>query len=229
MPKLISRNVVALSLDLVGSRKVQDRKGFAKKLEKTLRELKGRFGTSWLAPPVTARGIDELSGAMTGAAAAFDFLVALNLAVWPERFRMGIGVGTIDVGLESGDAADLDGTAFHNAAEAVRRAGRDGIPLALHGEGVTAREAGVIEALALLHARVLQGWHGATHAAAVAYRERGTQTSAAAQLKLTQQAISQALERGQHEDLTLAEDAVRLWLAGLLPGNTAKEAPRGTR
>ena len=208
---------------------MQDRAGFARRLEATLRHLKTRFAKSWLAPPVTARGIDELSAAMRRPDAVFDFLVAMNLAVWPQRFRMGLGIGTLDVGLASGDAADLDGPAFHNAAEAVRRAGRDGIPFAAHGDGLIARDVGVVEAAALLHGRVLQGWHDATHAAVVAYRETGTQVKAAARLKLTQQAVSQALDRAQHDDLTLTEHAVRLWLVGLGTEARTKEATRGIR
>lgn len=220
-------NVYALSLDLVQSRRVQDRKGFGAHLEKTLSEMGRRFAASWMAPPVTARGIDEVSAAMSTPTAVFDFLVALNLAVWPQRFRMGLGIGIVDVGLE-GDAADLDGPGFHHAAEAVRRAAREGIPFAIEGGARGRDQTGVVEAAALLHGRVMGGWHPAMHAAVVAYRDLQTQAKAARRLRLTQQAVSQALDRAQHDDLTRTEDAVRLWLAGLGGVGSFAEVPRGS-
>ncbi len=178
-----------LSLDLVKSRRVKDRAAFVLRLKKALAHAGQRFAGEWLKPPVISRGIDEVSAALKRPDHAFDFLVELNLALWPQRFRLGVGAGVIDIGLR-GDAADLDGTAFHNAAEAVRRAARDGIPFAIESPLIPVPQARVAESLALFHANTVADWKRRMHDAAMAYRSTGTQHDAAKKLKTSQQSVS---------------------------------------
>lgn len=213
-----------LSLDLVKSRRVKDRAAFVVRLKKALAEAGRRFGGEWLKPPVISRGIDEVSAAFKRPEHAFDFLVGLNLSLWPQRFRMGVGVGVIDIGLR-GDAADLDGTAFHNAAEAVRRAAREGIPFAIEGEGVGREAARVVETLTLFHANTVLEWKPRMHDAAMAYRATGTQGGAAKRLGATQQSVSRTLARAHHAELLAAEDSLRLWL-GTLEREPRAEPPK---
>lgn len=203
-----------LSLDLVKSRRVKDRAAFVIRLKQTLAEAGHRFAGDWLKPPVISRGIDEVSAALKRPDHAFDFLVWLNLALWPQRFRLGVGVGVIDIGLR-GDAADLDGTAFHNAAEAVRRAARDGLPFAIEAPSIPTPQGRIAETLALFHGNTIAEWKPRMHDAAIAYRSTGTQQDAARKLKVTQQSVSRTLARAHHEHLLTAEDSLRLWLESL--------------
>lgn len=210
-----------LSLDLVKSRRVKDRAAFVLRLKKALAQAGQRFAGEWLKPPVISRGIDEVSAALKRPDHAFDFLVDLNLALWPQRFRLGVGVGIIDIGL-SGDAADLDGTAFHNAAEAVRRAARDGIPFAIESPLIPAPQARIAETLALFHGNTIADWKPRMHDAAAAYRATGTQHDTARKLNVSQQSVSRTLARAHHENLLAAENSLRLWLASLKPGPAPK-------
>jgi predicted DNA-binding protein (UPF0251 family) len=199
--------------DLVGSRQVADREAFEARAKATLADLATAWpDAGWVAGPILTRGIDEVAAVLARPRRAFDFAVGLNLAVWPQRFRFALASGTIDIGLEAGNVADMGGTAFHHAADAIARARRDRQPFALALEDCPEATAGLVEAAAALHQAIVVRWTEREAATVRAYRQAGSQAAAAERLGVSQQAVSDAMRRAVASDLARAEDAIRHWL-----------------
>jgi hypothetical protein len=211
----VSNRVYALVADLAASRRVEDRPGLSRLIEAVLRrEAKT---VHWSAPPVTTRGLDEISAIVRKPEHAFDFIVTLNLTVWPHRFRFALASGALDVSVRARDAAAADGEAFHRTAEALARAKRDDLTLAIAIPELADDRRALIETLARLHSTLLASAPPAAIEALRAQRSLGgaTQTRLAARLGQTQQSVSAALRRANARDLAAAEDAIRSAL-GLL-------------
>ncbi|KAA0214413.1 MAG: hypothetical protein DYG94_11045 [Leptolyngbya sp. PLA3] len=198
----------ALIADLVNSRRVKDRQGLSRRLQGALASLGATFVDEWLVPITNAKGIDELSAALMRPDRAFDIATALNELVWPEEFRWALGAGTIDIGLDSGDAGDLDGTAFHAAADALRR-GRSGkLLFALALPGVDGGSTALIEAAALAHAEYMQRWSERQRQFVRAVRGQQTQLAVAEQFGVSAQTVSQSLRRAGFDTMRRIEEAI---------------------
>lgn len=203
----------ALIADLVNSRRVTDRQGLARRLQVALQALRATFADEWLVPITNAKGIDELSAALLRPDRAFDIATALNELVWPEKFRWALGAGTIDIGLESGDAGDLDGTAFHVAADALRRAKSQKILFALAVPGLDKGSLALIEAAALAHAESMERWSERQREFVRAARVEQTQLAVAEQFEVSAQTVSQSLLRAGFGTMQRIEEAIHWRLA----------------
>lgn len=198
----------ALIADLVHSRRVTDRVGLSQRLHAALGALRTTFADEWLVPLVNAKGIDELSAALTRPDRAFDIAIAMNELVWPEKFRWALGAGTIDIGLESGDAGDLDGTAFHIAADGLRRAKEDRLPFTVSIPQVGEGTRGLIEAAALAHGQMMGDWSERQREFVRAARQTETQLEVAEQFQVSAQTVSQSLMRASFGVMRQIERAV---------------------
>jgi hypothetical protein len=101
----MGRAAYVIAGDLIASRKAPQRTLLARRIERELAALAEEHSALWIAPPVTTRGIDEISCVLRQPEPACDVAVRLNLALWPQRFRVALASGEIDVATDSGDAA----------------------------------------------------------------------------------------------------------------------------
>ena len=206
----------ALVGDLIKSRMQSNRSALAEQIEDVIWQINEHFAPDIVAPLETTRGLDEVSSLLQEPTHAFDIAFALNLSLWPAMFRFGLGDGDIDVWGKSGRASDMDGSAFHHAAEALAL-GRDrDISFTTNIQGLPHATQSLIEAAGVLHQAVMRDWTPKSAEVIRIYRplsgENPTQEQVAAQLDQSQQAISDAIRRGHLSDLTLAQDAIRLVL-----------------
>jgi hypothetical protein len=209
-------SVIAISADLAGSRKAKNRTQLAEKIEHVIAGLTEPFAAHWLAPPMLTRGLDELSAAMDSLLPVFDFGVALNEALWPHRFRFGVGVGLVDIGLETRVATRLDGTAFHLAAEALAEARRMHRPLIIKHPAADPVLVLSLEALAEAHAALVEGWTPAAARHVPLMRSFGHQVSVAATMGVSQQVVSRTLGRARYRTLCNIETAANQIIASRL-------------
>jgi len=203
----------ALIADLENSRLVEDRRGLADRLEAAMTELADLYADDWLAPIASSKGIDELSSALTRPDRAFEIAVAMNERVWPERFRWALGAGTIDIGLETGDATALDGTAFHRAADALRRAKDSRLLFTVSLDGVASGSLGLIEAAAQAHFEFMSDWKQRQHDFVRAARAQPVQLEIARAFGVTPQTVSQSLKRARFDTMVRIEHAIGQRLA----------------
>lgn len=198
--------------DMIHSRTLRERREMAKRVEAEIRQVNRRWREAWIAPLTTTRGIDEFSGALREARPAFDIVVFLNAALHPARFRCALASGIVDVAPRSGDAAAMDGPAFHRAADALEQARRDDLPFKIAIEGQPEEVSDLVESTAKLHDVISASWTRREAEAVHVYRLVGTQAAVARRLRITQQAVSDALSRARFFDLVVGEDAIRAWL-----------------
>lgn len=206
--------VIALSADLYASREAPRRSALAERIEQVLTAVNDAHRDEWIAPLESTRGIDEVSAVLRRRKHAFDIIAAVNLALWPQRFRFALADGPLDVTGPS--ASDMDGPAFHGAADALARARDEHLTLAVAFEGTTVAQQRMAESTAELHQTLVAGW---TEQIATTIRFRRppgraqrTQAEVAAMLGNTQQAVSDSLRRGHLRALIRAEDTLRAWL-----------------
>jgi hypothetical protein len=205
----------AIVADLVESRLAEDRSEAAQRIRAAMRAIGRNFRTDFLAPPVHTKGIDEFSAVLARPDHLFDVAVAVNLEVWPMRFRFGVGGGTIDVGARSKDASAMDGPAFHRAADALHRANEDRLAFALELPGRDPAQVAVIEALGAAHKAISADWTQSAARVVTTYRRRHTQVATARMLGVSQQFVSKELERAHYRTLEQIESAAREWFSSL--------------
>lgn len=206
-----------LVADLVGSRRVADRAGLARRLEQSLRELPGRTGAdAWIAPLTSVRGIDELSAVLRRPGPAVAAKLLLDVALWPHRFRFALARGDLDVGLDSGRAEAMDGPAFHRAADALERVRAERRTLALAVDSWPEEVARAVEAAVALHDAVVDTWtqkRARVVDAALRLRERrgegrGLQSALALELGVKQPTISQHLAKAHWREIEALLDSL---------------------
>jgi hypothetical protein len=202
----------ALIADLVGSRTIKNRKGLSRTIGLALSDAASAHAAEWHAPLAIARGLDELSALMTRPDRAFDVAVALNLAIWPHRFRFSLASGTVDVGLETARAPAMDGSAFHRASDGLRRAKQFDLPFAVVAPELPAEVSRLVEELARLHGILMADWTRSRARTVAAFRGLGSQKRVAGELGVTQQSVSEALRRARNGEMLAAEEAIRTWL-----------------
>jgi len=200
--------------DLIESRSAPDRRSLATRVEGALETLRERFSDAWHAPMVTTRGLDEISSVLVRPEVALDVVFELNLELWPQRFRFALGRGAIDVRFESGDAAEMDGSAFHHAAAGLARLKKTGAIFAI--EGVGSGAVGITESVAQLVGTLMADWTETEASTVRVYRREGTQKSTAEALGIRQPTVSGTLKRAHFAEIEHALSEVRVWLSNTL-------------
>jgi DNA-binding CsgD family transcriptional regulator len=205
----------ALAADLIASRNAPARPELSVEIERALAGAAADYAGEWLAPPVTARGLDEVSAVLLRPTHAFDVAVRINETVWPSRFRFALASGGIDIAADTGDAAAMDGPAFHRAADAIAKIDASGDPLGLDLDGAAPESAEMAMCLARLHAELLRDRTKAQHGVVRTYRRLETQQAVAAEMGIAQQTVSDHLRRARFDDLRRIEDVLRSWLESI--------------
>lgn len=150
----------------------------------------------WVEKPRRAENPFSVNAVLKTCDRAFDFAVALNLAVWPQRFRVHANHTT------------------HADAHRALAASRTAFSVALQGLSTT--DSRVMETTAQLHAAIMRDWKPSRAKAAMAMRTAKNQNEAAAQLGIRQQSVSEALHAGHATELVACERAIRARLETLL-------------
>jgi len=209
----------ALVGDVVASRREPDRAELGRRIEAALARVNVRHASAWIAPLETTRGLDEVSSLLRHPRPAFEVVAAVNVMLWPARFRFALAGGAIDVGEVGDRAADLDGPAFHRAADALVRAREERRPLAVSLDALTPEVSRLLEETALLHHAHLRA--ATARGIEIARHARGllsggpppTGREIAEALDVSPSAVSQALTRSHHGEMVAAEEAITALLA----------------
>ena len=197
------------------SRRDHQRPALAQKIEHALRSANERFAADWIASLETTRGLDKDSSVLRTPTHAFDVVMAVNLHVWPARFRFALARGSVDVGSRGDPASDFDGPAFHRAADSLDRARTERKPLAIDIRGGDKSIVHLAEATAQLHHAIVADWTPrACEVVRLARKSTEhsqglTQQDIAAKLGITQPAVSKMLTQAHHAELLASEAQLR--------------------
>ena len=201
--------------DIVRSRRIADRGRFQAHLERLMDELNRRYAEAGLASRWTVTLGDEFQALFRTAEPLPDAVQQLFHGLVGHGVRFGIGFGTLATPLRPRAAVGMDGPCFHRARQALETAKHDRRMVAVEAGGPGGARAADVWNLAL----VLVAARTPRQVQAVeAYRDCGSQEKAAARLGVSQAAVSTALARGHHAEVS----AVMPHIAALLT-QAAKE------
>lgn len=200
--------------DLVDSRAVPDRRRAAGTLRKALSEESKAFAGEFEAPPVLTRGIDEFAAVLRSPAPVFRLCRSINFSIHPLRFRFAVIRGTIDIGIETGDAARMDGPAFHAASDGIDSI-RSRKESYLFHLGRDPQVAPWLNVLANTVQVIMNGWTANQVAVVALADEIGVQKDIARRRKVTPQAVSDTLRAANWNEVARAFGLIDDYLAGI--------------
>lgn len=113
----------ALMIDIVKSRNYSSgcRFDIQNHLLECIDALNAYFSDS-IAKPVEFSAGDELQGLFDYPFAAYQYYRVLNLLIYPVQIRAGIGIGEWSIKIDGAGTTAQDGTAYHNARQAINMA-----------------------------------------------------------------------------------------------------------
>lgn len=177
--------------DVVGSRKIKDRKGFEKKLSETLQKIQQQYADVFEMPIQVWKGLDETAAMLKQPWRLYEVMDAIDERLLPYKMRFVLVKGGIDV-MPQRDISKADGEVFHLAAARMLELKREGLKFNCHtgNEAFDAAWGGQINLLWL----VKQGWTERQRSVYRLYCETGLQGEVAKRLKISQQNVSKTLK-----------------------------------
>src|SRR5215218_3455983 len=102
--------------DVVGSRKIKDRKGFEKKLAATLQKVQQQYAGVFEMPIQVWKGLDETAAMVKAPWQLYPVMDRIDEGLAPYKMRFVVVKGSVDVLPQNGDISKADGEVFHMAA-----------------------------------------------------------------------------------------------------------------
>ncbi len=211
----MKRQYTVIVADLVESREIKDRQRAKKRLEKVIRGVRGiseSDGWEFKAPPVLTRGLDELSAVLLSPTGSYRICRFMNFRIYPLKFRFSVVTGMLDVGLESGDAAQMDGPAFHRAARGLQML-REAKETYYFQLSHSPEQDEWICRVANLAQTLIDRWSARQHEAAVLAHDGHAQKRIAAKLGISQQAVSERLRSADWDQVSKSFDLIDKYLS----------------
>ena len=198
--------------DVVQSRHIDDRVAFRERLTELCAALNDDYEISIHADFTVLKGVDEVGGVLSSLTDAYDIVRDLFEGLRPYELRLVVASGGIDVGENSFDVSEMDGPAFHRAAELIAVLEDSGLLFDMDvGKG--ALDTALADEINLL-LLVRRGWTDRQQEIVQAYLRHGDQDGAARELGVTQQAISDALTKASWPTVDAIEGRLIAALGG---------------
>jgi len=196
--------------DVVGSRDVEDRAALRGRLDAACEQVTADHADAVVAPFTPLKGVDELAGVLSTPAPSYDVVDGFREALYPHEVRLVVAAGAIDVGAGSGDAARMDGPAFHRADDLL--AGLEGTAFRFAMDlGEDPLDDVVADEVNLLLFRKRE-WTDRQREVVRRYRDLGSQDAVAVELGVSQPAVSRVLERAMWPTIREIEGRLRATL-----------------
>lgn len=195
--------------DVVGSRSVADREALRADLEAGVRATNDELEDRLVAPFAILKGVDEVAGVLADPAGADRALWTLAEAIHPTTMRFALVQGEVDVGRDTGNVAEMDGPAFHEADEILDAVAADDRHAGLSFED--ADEPVVVELLEGLVNLLLawkSEWTERQAELVGGYREAESMTALARAEEVTVQVVSKTLARAGAQTVLRTESGI---------------------
>ncbi|MFP8890294.1 SatD family protein [Natrialbaceae archaeon A-CW2] len=177
--------------DVIDSSAIEERSEFRTALSASLERVNDEFSADIHTDFELLKGIDEFGGVLTDLSRVYELIATIIEACHPTMVRFAVAAGQIDV--EPSNAIhQLDGEAFHRADRLLAAVEADDLYCYVDtGRPVDTLLAVSMNLLLLQRA----GWTPRQADVVRAYERHGTQTAAASELGVRQQAVSKSLHQ----------------------------------
>lgn len=203
-----NRNFTVVIGDLVKSRKIPLRQEISEKLRTAISDISGQFDEEFYAPLILTKGMDELSGVLKRLKMSYRICESLNDRITPYLFRFAVVKGTLDVGIHTRDARQMDGSAFHKASDLIQLSKEKNLYYYFDLSLQYSQFSEVVTELANLIHIVKSDWSSHQMDAVRLYEKFKKQKLVAEKLDITQQAVSEALKKAHWKELKRAEKTI---------------------
>lgn len=177
--------------DVVHSRDIEDREAFQQRLADVCSRFAAARRDDVYADFKILKGVDEFGGVLQSLEGLYEVVTAFHDGLRPHGVRIAVASGGIDVGLSSSDVERMDGGAFHRATERLEDLEDGPMVFDLLIADADLGRAVADETNLLLERRA--EWTDRQREVVAVRETVDTQTAAAEQLGVTQQAVSNVL------------------------------------
>lgn len=213
--------------DVVRSSKVRDTEGFQRRLRHLMGLLNERFAPDLDAEFKILKGIDEIGAVLRSLRFLSAILSEVFFALYPGALRIVVVYGRITVGFSTGDVTQMDGPAFHDAADLMESLKRERLffRLKAHFPLLDQAISGQVNALTLLKIH----WTPEQVEVIRAYRQHRSQLRVASLLGISQQAVSDRLRRAHWAEIHRLETELETLLHAYEDSHLGDRALQGSR
>lgn len=211
--KKASVKYVLLS-DVVGSRRIADRKKFEKTLAATLEQVSREFAPVFETPVQVWKGLDETAALIKQPWRLYEVMNAIDEGLAPHTMRFVLVQGEVDVLPAAGDVSKADGDAFHTAAEEMLALKSSGLKFACRTQHPAVDAAWQVQVNALW--LIKSGWTERQRSVYRLYCETGLQEAVAKQLNVAQQTVSKTLKSISAVQVQQLEGKLAAWSESVL-------------
>ena len=199
------RRLIVLLADLIGSSAISHRDVSQRKLVETYLHINEIYRKDFYAPIKITRG-DEIAGVLYRMDNLYRIADSLNEMIYPLHLRFVFVRGVLTAGLDTKDAAIIDGPAFKIAGEVLLKAKMEkkGFVFCL-GNPILDQ---VLTALSNLLSGIKKDWTENQRKVVRLYRKFQSQSEVAKKLRVTQQNIAKILKSVAWSEVQEAEEAL---------------------
>jgi len=197
---------MAIIGDVVGSRKIGDRERFQSKLQTACDHVNSTFARDLYAKLKITKGIDEVSAVLTNIENLYKIINMISEAIHPNFMRFVTIYGSLDIALDSKDAAKIDGVALHRATEIISnlKRTRDLVTVQIMDE--------LIDQLLNSHMNLVfflkRAWTKRQFDVVTLYKKLGNQEEVAQKLRIIQPTVSKILKAADYDEIFRAEQTI---------------------
>jgi hypothetical protein len=209
------KEIGVLTIDVSGSREIEDRGAFQAKLKDAIKRVNAEYRPHIISGFSITLG-DEFQGALKEPEISLDIFTYFEHLLHPIRIKGGLGIGAVSTPVTK-NIREMDGPAFHRSREAVEKAKRSKSRLlAISGKELHDSVVNVIlELVGITKDRWTDRQREVTWYIS---RKKTTIARTAQHFNVTKQNISQILEKAGFKQIKKAEDMVKTILAGRQSG-----------
>lgn len=201
----MKKELVVMIGDLVGSTEVDQRRTLQRRLVKAYKDANLSFKKNLHAPIKITLG-DEIAGVVTSPINLYRIATQLLEGIYPHRMRFAFVKGKLTAGLETKDAAIIDGPAFKKAGENIALAKSAKNDFIFDLGNPTNDE--ILNSLANLVTEIKHDWTENQRKVAKLYAELKNQKKVARRMKVSQQNVAKTLKSISWKKVCQAEDTI---------------------
>ena len=196
--------------DVVDSRETEDREALRERLDGACEAVNDAHEEAVLGPFTLLKGVDELAGVLSTPAPVYDVVDGFRAALHPHELRVAAAGGVVDVGVDTGDPARMDGPSFHRADDLLTDIEDTEFRFAMD-LGDDRLDDVVADEVNLLLFRKRE-WTDHQREVVRRYRDLESQAAVAEALGVSQPAVSRTLERAMWPTIREIEGRLRATL-----------------